>query len=127
MIRISVNEEPSDHENYIAEVPDSLSENLSDLFLISHDILEAATNARHFLLKEKSLQETFEIEDTGLWKVDFADTEINPGANQNIQSNVWESALTKYARCFSSSKRFKLKKEEIFFEEKKTEAHDFFY
>ena len=129
MKRISINEEPSDHEAYIAEVDNSLSENLSDLFLISHDIFEAGTNVKNFILNGKIFQKSFEIEPNGIWKIDFADTEIDTiKENVTIQACIWESALIKYARCFSDSrgKRIRLETDKIFLEKEKIDAHYFF-
>lgn len=127
-MRISVNEEPVENEVHIAELEIESTNVLADLHLICNDILEAGGSVKKFILKEHKLHNNFNIEkDSGLWKVIPTNGSLE-FQNETLESYIWESALVKYSRCFSNShgKRIRLDKNNVFHDQEKIDAHNFF-
>ncbi len=108
-MRISVNEEPKDHEDYIVEAPYPEAGAAADYHLICSDLADVTVFSQA-ILKRLS---------------DYSENDIPAELLAEIHA-FWVAAVIKYARCFNSGSRSRLDPSIYSAFSGAKEAHDYF-
>lgn len=108
-MRISVNEEPKDHEAYIVEAPYPEAGVAVDYYLICLDLAEV-TDCAQAILKRLP---------------DHSENDPSPELPVEIRA-CWVTAVIKYARCFNKGSRTQLDSSIYSVFPGAKEAHDYF-